>query len=890
MMNIQPKKLFTCKQNKDSVWEIDFGERKSDEQTEVFDYYQLFERKDSAEGERFLITGRNSVAAYFAAAYYLSLWGAKEISAKQATTSSYIVQDEIEHTPEHKPWLEMIGSSQLNIIGNAAEANGYWGQDVLEQLKVPIDISELGNDNTPITITGATSVLMYAALGVAFAKAKKIARLRIPHLPYDVCFYEDKIEKIPVQGNKNGVIIGILGDPNSGKSVFSRSFYNAFKKNLRNWEKIWLYDCDMASPTPPWYQENVNKGSEAAQLREESKTKWKTELEQKVTDNLNIMRTTLDVIIADMPGGKHPKKNEDFIPERITGASRAKMIAACDAYIILCRGGSDQIFEAWKNELQQYNLDDRILARFNTYLSESEEERIFSISDFTRQDENGLFHTEINNLQRGIAEEQTVHYIAKSCHDMMDYISYISVAKRAKAAAAQAFLTGNGGTRYGAAVRSAATGKVFTAGQYSSYNHATNIHAEMNVLCHAATAGEPDIDVLAIASTSSEKATPCGVCRQVMLEHSQRTMRDFHVLLVPNSGWYKLLKVSDLLPESWQSIVLPAGKKIAAKIDESIFNENACTTGAFYSSTDADGQQTINMVWDPHFLQRSHLAKIKYYSEEDILHKVPHAFADAALYQKYLIDNKLNNLEYPGLYVVQGTSGIKYKLPILLTPESIQVENGQEIYAFLRDQIFGAAGIDCTKHVFLTCSRLLNIHSQSSDYDLVVYAAPQQIEKLRDIIFGLIENNAISFTQNSGSLKLLNEIFIRNRSVFTEKRYCETFSIGQAKFSLMYAHSEEIQQGADQIYALDRSARLSGRKVLSGRIICAENAPYKRSESIILTDANEEIRILCYHKAGTLLKEGDRVSVCGNLYTKGKDSRRTLLLSTLSTDKIVWFS
>ncbi|GIW83344.1 MAG: hypothetical protein KatS3mg105_5151 [Gemmatales bacterium] len=49
---------------------------------------------------------------------------------------------------------------------------------------------------------------------------------------------------------KPGILLGIVGDPNCGKSVLSRLLdtYRAIRR-----ERGWLLDCDAAAPTPRWY-------------------------------------------------------------------------------------------------------------------------------------------------------------------------------------------------------------------------------------------------------------------------------------------------------------------------------------------------------------------------------------------------------------------------------------------------------------------------------------------------------------------------------------------------------------------------------------------------------------------------------------------------------------
>src|SRR5580692_6037144 len=97
-----------------------------------------------------------------------------------------------------------------------------------------------------------------------------------------------------------------------------------------------------------------------------------------------------------------------------------------------------------------------------------------------------------------------------------------SLVDAARAATAKAFTTSPGGTCYGAAVLTR-TGNTCTAGQYSSWNHVTNVHAEQGTLLIATMSDDPDVLALAVSSTSDDPvARPCGVCRQVMKEHADR--------------------------------------------------------------------------------------------------------------------------------------------------------------------------------------------------------------------------------------------------------------------------------------------------------------------------------------------------------------------------------
>ncbi len=115
------------------------------------------------------------------------------------------------------------------------------------------------------------------------------------------------------------------------------------------------------------------------------------------------------------------------------------------------------------------------------------------------------------------------------------------------------FLTKPGGTQYGAAVL-AAGGEIFSAGQYSSFNHITNIHAEMAAIVMATMSGKPDIVALAVVSSSAvdQPERPCGICRQFILEHCQRIGHDILVCMGNrDTTTREFAGIAELLPAAW---------------------------------------------------------------------------------------------------------------------------------------------------------------------------------------------------------------------------------------------------------------------------------------------------------------------------------------------------
>lgn len=128
-----------------------------------------------------------------------------------------------------------------------------------------------------------------------------------------------------------------------------------------------------------------------------------------------------------------------------------------------------------------------------------------------------------------------------------------ALLKAAREGTQKSFLTKAGGTCYGAAVLTA-TGEIFSAGQYSSFNHITNIHAEMAAIVMATMSGKHDILALAVVSTAATDKIerPCGICREFIFEHAKRIGHDILVCMSNLDGRLcEFASIPDLLPYSW---------------------------------------------------------------------------------------------------------------------------------------------------------------------------------------------------------------------------------------------------------------------------------------------------------------------------------------------------
>lgn len=112
--------------------------------------------------------------------------------------------------------------------------------------------------------------------------------------------------------------------------------------------------------------------------------------------------------------------------------------------------------------------------------------------------------------------------------------------------------------RVGAALR-LADGTIVTGANQENAAFPSGLCAERTAL-FAAQANYPDQPVcqLAIAARNdnglmADPVTPCGACRQVMLEVEERYKKPMEILLYGTKGVYRLRSVHDVLPFSFTS-------------------------------------------------------------------------------------------------------------------------------------------------------------------------------------------------------------------------------------------------------------------------------------------------------------------------------------------------
>jgi hypothetical protein len=140
-----------------------------------------------------------------------------------------------------------------------------------------------------------------------------------------------------------GKAIGVFGDPNTGKSVFSYLLFNEFKKrNL----KVFRQEGDPASPTAPWFFETACIDPHRAnELRKKIKTGWCEKSANWVRDSVRGLKKGFDYVLVDLGGGRPPI-------ERVTPELKTIM-QEIDEAIILCPKNSIECVEGWQKEIKE---------------------------------------------------------------------------------------------------------------------------------------------------------------------------------------------------------------------------------------------------------------------------------------------------------------------------------------------------------------------------------------------------------------------------------------------------------------------------------------------------------------------------------------------------------
>ncbi len=127
---------------------------------------------------------------------------------------------------------------------------------------------------------------------------------------------------------------------------------------------------------------------------------------------------------------------------------------------------------------------------------------------------------------------------------------YDNLIEEARCARALAYAPYSG-FKVGAALLSR-SGHVYSAGNIENASSGAGICAERAAVAKAIASGECDFEAIAIMGSTKEPITPCGICRQSLMEHGENIL----VIMANVKGEAMTASVADLLPRAFTSVCL----------------------------------------------------------------------------------------------------------------------------------------------------------------------------------------------------------------------------------------------------------------------------------------------------------------------------------------------
>lgn len=91
----------------------------------------------------------------------------------------------------------------------------------------------------------------------------------------------------------------------------------------------------------------------------------------------------------------------------------------------------------------------------------------------------------------------------------------------------------------------AKSGRIYTGCNVENASYGLSICAERTAVFKAVSEGERDFEAIAVVTESG--VTPCGACRQVLLEFGD----NIQVIVADEAGEYRVFGLQELLPEAF---------------------------------------------------------------------------------------------------------------------------------------------------------------------------------------------------------------------------------------------------------------------------------------------------------------------------------------------------
>jgi cytidine deaminase len=106
----------------------------------------------------------------------------------------------------------------------------------------------------------------------------------------------------------------------------------------------------------------------------------------------------------------------------------------------------------------------------------------------------------------------------------------------------------------GAAVQM--SGKTFEGANVENASYGLSICAERSAIFTAVSAGARQLEAVAVSSISSPPASPCGACRQVLLEFASDPTK-VRVIAINAKGERRTWTLAELIPDGFSGSELP---------------------------------------------------------------------------------------------------------------------------------------------------------------------------------------------------------------------------------------------------------------------------------------------------------------------------------------------
>lgn len=376
---------------------VDFHKREIDFENDKDFFDGVFFNKIKDKSIR--IKGKGSVEIYA----YTVYWCAKNNCESIIITDFNLSRDlEIYRRGKNyskvlPTWCEVNTESDSVIVSTvpSKSPDGHWNDEIIFNSSSCFIFAA----SPSLTIlTGRGSVLFYSIMACsAFVSGCKNVVVEKPTEKNFITIAGSLFNK-KSQRKTTGTMIGILGDPNSGKSVFSKVFGNVLS-HYYDKKSVWTYDCDAAAPTSDWYiyglqrAQSKEEAEKKTDARKSTKQKWTEQLELKVSENMKTVKSHLDFIVADFPGGKHDE--EKNLHDRIPSEARSEMLKNCDFFVIIGRSDVPERIEDWRKALEKYNLADRVIAEV---ISKNPDKA--PVVESCSFDSKNIFHATVYGLNR----------------------------------------------------------------------------------------------------------------------------------------------------------------------------------------------------------------------------------------------------------------------------------------------------------------------------------------------------------------------------------------------------------------------------------------------------------------------------------------------------------